>query len=78
MIEIKVNTLNVKDGKARITVESSANHSGTYVGFVAEMVAVLESLEQTDRKVFKDALHELLAEKIIDELCNLCDSEDEE
>ena len=77
MIEIKVNTVDVNNGKAKITVESCAKHSGTYGGFVTEMVAVFESLEKTDREVFKDALHDFLAERIINELDNLCDSEDE-
>lgn len=77
MIEIKVNSIEVDNKKAKIHVEGCAEHLGTYGEFVDEMVAVFESLEKIDREVFKDALHDFLDERIINDLRNLCDSEDE-
>ena len=78
MIEIKVNTMDDKGSKQKISVESRAKHLGTYGAFVREMSAVLGALDKTDHGVFINALTDYLMEKAIDNLKKCDESEDED
>lgn len=78
MIEIKVDTMDDKGSKQKISVESRAKHSGTYGAFVREMSAIFGTLDKIDHGVFIVAITDYLMVKAVDSTKKCDESEDED